>query len=153
MSTLEYIYLACAIAGALIFLFRMIMMLAGGIGGAEGEVEGLEGADFGDIGDADVGDFEFDLDTGEEGAFGLDDTDASFNFLSIQGVSSFIMMFGIVGLAVARMAIPSIFSFIAGVAAGSFTVWVVSLIFKNMIRLQSDAMLQRQHAVGKTGTV
>ncbi|MCD6475037.1 MAG: NfeD family protein [Anaerolineaceae bacterium] len=150
MSTVEYIYLACAIAGALIFLFRMIMMLAGGIGGGDGEVDG---ADFGDIGDADVGEFEFELDTGEEGAFGLDDTDASFNFLSIQGVSSFIMMFGIVGLAVARMAIPSIFSFIAGVAAGAFTVWVVSLIFKNMIRLQSDGTLKLQNAIGKTGTV
>lgn len=148
MLTIEYIYLACAIAGAIIFLIRMIMMLVGGIGGADGDL-----GDVGDLEGMEGVDFEFELDTGEEGAFGLDDTDASFNFLSIQGVSSFIMMFGIVGLAIARMAIPSIFSFIAGVAAGTFTVWIVSLVFKNMIRLQSDGTLKVQNAVGQTGTV
>ena len=152
MSTLEYIYLACAIAGAVIFLIRMILMLVGGLGdtdGDVGDVGSMDGADFGDMGDfgnVDAADI-------DHGGFGIEDTDASFNVLSIQGVSSFIMMFGIVGLAFARMAIHPVLSFLTGVAAGSFTVWVVSLVFKGMIRLQSDGTMKLQNAIDQTGTV
>jgi len=151
MSTLEYIYLACAIAGAIIFLIRMVLMLMGGLGDADGEMGEMEGADFGDFGDAEIGDIgDADADLG---GFGVEDTDASFNVLSIQGVSSFVMMFGIVGLAFAKMPTAPFLSFLAGVIAGSFTVWVVSRVFKAMIRLQSDGTMQLKNAVGQTGKV
>ena len=156
MSTLEYIYLACAIAGAIIFLVRMVLMFAGGFGGGDTELDaGADGADFGDMEEIDLAEG-----YGSEAAMeidgvesGIEDTDISFRFLSVQGISSFIMMFGIVGLAIAKAPIHPIFSLMAGIGAGLFTVWVISLIFAAATGLQSDGTMRMKSAVGEIGTV
>ena len=160
MSTLEYIYLACAIAGAIIFILRMILLVTTGFSGGEGDLDGMEigdmdgldGIDGMDGVDLDGIDFEapedFELDE-----VGLEDTDFSFRFLSVQGVSSFIMMFGIVGLAIANASPYAILSLSGATGAGVFTVWVVSLIFRWMSKLQSDGTMQVENAVEQVGTV
>lgn len=180
MTTLESIYLACAIAGAVIFLIRTVLMFAGGgfhdLGG-HGDGGGIHdfGADGHDAGGAhvfgggvhDIGGGHVDaghIDMGHDGgaidihqADLTDDTlsnpDVSFRFLSVQGISSFIMMFGIVGLAVASTPLWPIVSLFAAIAAGVFTVWVVSLLFAAMTGLQSDGTLRLNSAVGAVGTV
>ncbi|MBN2048623.1 MAG: NfeD family protein [Anaerolineaceae bacterium] len=160
MTTLEYIYLACAIAGAIVFIARMVLMLVGGFGGAEGGMDSVGemgdldagGVDDFDLSGADAASVDLDLDADAGGA-DFDNPDFSFRFLSLQGVSSFIMMFGIVGLAIAKAPISPIFSLIAGIAAGVLTVWVVSLIFGLMIRLQSDGTMRMQSGVGERGEV
>lgn len=160
MSTLEYIYLACAIAGAIIFILRMILLVVGGFGGGDGDMDGmdvgdmdgLEGMDGLDA--MDVGDLDLDgMDNIDLEELGLEDTDFSFRFLSIQGVSSFIMMFGIVGLAIAKASPYAFLSLSGATGAGVFTVWVVSLIFKFMTRLQSDGTMRVENAVEQVGTV
>ena len=158
MSTLEYIYLACAIAGAIIFILRMILLVAGGFGGGDadldgmdvGDMDGLDGFDGMDVADLDLEGMEEFIDLEE---IGLEDTDFSFRFLSVQGVSSFIMMFGIVGLAIARQSPYAILSLSGATGAGVFTVWVVSLIFKWMGKLQSDGTMHVENAVEEVGTV
>jgi membrane protein implicated in regulation of membrane protease activity len=161
MTTLEYIYLACAIAGAIIFIVRMVLMFAGGFGG-DTDLDLDAGADGADLGgmelDLDGADFDGagieELDRAEaNGASGLEDTDLSFRFLSVQGISSFIMMFGIVGLAIAKAPIHPVFSLFAGIGAGLFTVWVISLIFAAATGLQSDGTMHMKSAVGEIGKV
>ena len=152
MSTLEYIYLACAISGAIIFILRMILLVAGGFGGGDGDVdgmdvgdmEGLEGFDGADVSDLDLEGMQDVVDLEE---LGLEDTDFSFRFLSVQGVSSFIMMFGIVGLAIANASRFAILSLTGATGAGVFTVWVVSLIFKWMTKLQHDGTMHVENAL------
>ena len=160
MSTLEYIYLACAIAGAIIFILRMILLFAGGFGGGEGDLDGMDvgdldldgmdGLDGMDISGLDLDGMEDIVDLEE---IGLEDTDFSFRFLSIQGVSSFIMMFGIVGLAIARQSPYAILSLSGAIGSGVFTVWVVSLIFKWMGKLQHDGTMKVENAVEQVGTI
>jgi membrane protein implicated in regulation of membrane protease activity len=161
MTTLEYIYLACAIAGAIIFGVRIVLMFAGGFGGdTDMDLDGgADSADFGDIDmDLDGADFdgagieELDL---AEASIETDpgDTDLSFRFLSVQGISSFIMMFGIVGLAISKAPIHPVFSLFAGIGAGLFTVWIISLIFIAATSLQSDGTMRMRSAVGETGKV
>ena len=159
MTTLEYIYLACAIAGAIIFIVRIVLMFVGGFSGdTDMELEsGADGADFGDI-DVDGADFDGagieELDLAEASSdSGLENSDLSFRFLSVQGISSFIMMFGIVGLAISKAPIHPVFSLFAGIGAGLFTVWIISLIFVAATGLQSDGTMRMKSAVGETGTV
>ncbi|HET60096.1 MAG TPA: hypothetical protein ENN32_06980 [Chloroflexi bacterium] len=160
MTTLEYIYLACAIAGAIIFVVRIVLMFVGGFGGdTDMDLDvGADGADFGDIEmELDGADFDASIegfDLAEASADSdLGDTDLSFRFLSVQGISSFIMMFGIVGLAIAKAPIHPVFSLFAGIGAGLFTVWIISLIFVAATGLQSDGTMRMTSAVGETGKV
>jgi len=160
VTTLEYIYLACAIAGAIIFVVRIVLMFVGGFGGdTDMDLDvGADGADFGDIEmELDGADFDASIegfDLAEASADSdLGDTDLSFRFLSVQGISSFIMMFGIVGLAIAKAPIHPVFSLFAGIGAGLFTVWIISLIFVAATGLQSDGTMRMTSAVGETGKV
>ena len=161
MSTLEYIYLACAIAGAIIFVLRMIMLVVGGFGAGDGDLdaggdldglEGMDGLDGVDVGEMELDGMDFDM-PDDMDDIGLEDTDFSFRFLSVQGISSFIMMFGIVGLAIAKASPFAVLSLSGATGAGVFTVWVVSLIFKWMAKLQSDGTMHVENAVAQVGTV
>jgi hypothetical protein len=160
MTTLEYIYLACAIAGAIIFGVRIVLMFVAGFGGdTDMDLDvGTDSADFGDMEmDLDGADFDGgieELDLAEASADSDPaNSDLSFRFLSVQGISSFIMMFGIVGLAIAKAPIHPVFSLFAGIGAGLFTVWIISLIFVAATGLQSDGTMRMKSAVGVIGKV
>ena len=80
LTWIEIIYWASTIIGGTLFILRVIMMFIGGSTGDDGIDSALEsGADLsaGDHVEADV----------------------SFKLMSVQGLTSFFMMFGLVGLA------------------------------------------------------
>ncbi|MDR2861966.1 MAG: NfeD family protein [Syntrophobacterales bacterium] len=79
------------------------------------------------------------------------DSDAGFQLLSLYGLSSFFMMFGLVGLALYKQS--QLFSVIGAVAAGLISVWLIGKIFKAATRLQSSGTLQISDAIGCVGTV
>ena len=125
LAALEIFFLACAIIGGVLFLFRMVLFFMGGDGDFDG-----------DMGDVDFG-----------------DTDVSFQFFSLQGLTAAFMMFGLVALAVSRGGWSGIWAVSGGVLAAAITVWVISRIFTGMKRLQSDGTLKYDNAVGKEGKV
>lgn len=127
MTQAEWFFLACAIIGGVVFLLRLALMLIG-LG------------DQGDISEVDAGN-------------GDHASDEGFRFLSIQGMSSFFLMFGLVGLTVLRNGGAVWMAFAGAFGSGGFTVWLVSLLFKGMKRMQSDGTLRIQNAVGQEGTV
>jgi len=143
LSWIEIIYWGSTIIGGTLFILRTIMMLIGG---------GLGGEDF----DADIdtnfdADFDPDLDFDHTGTAA--DSDFSFQLLSMQGLTAFFMMFGLVGLATLKAKVAIILSIGSGVLAGLFAVWVISLIFSQMKKLQSEGTLVIQNAVGVSGSV
>lgn len=82
------------------------------------------------------------------------DSDEGFQLLSLYGLSSFFMMFGLVGLALYRQSKVGIsFSVIGAVVAGFISVWVIGKIFKAATRLQSSGTMQTSDAIGCKGTV
>lgn len=127
LSTIELIFWVSAIVGGAIFILRLVMMLVG------------FGADH--VGDLDTGP---DMHT---------DTDVSFKLLSLQGVTAFFMMFGLVGLSLFAARSSTFISILGGVAAGAFTVWVLSIIFSKMKLLQSDGTIDIKNAIGVHGSV
>ena len=133
--TLDHIYIGCATLGGALFVVRLILMFLGGDHGDGG-------------GDGDVGDLHHD---------GLADSDVSFKILSLQGITAFTMMFGLVGLAITRTlpmgSVGKLISLAGGAVAGFVSVWVVAWIFDLMKNLQSTGELNIEEAIGQEGKV
>jgi len=82
------------------------------------------------------------------------DSDAGFQALTVQGVSSFLTMFGIVGYTLFHGAlVAAALAIFAGLGAGVFSMWLMQKIFRSMLRLQSSGTVSLFAAVGSVGTV
>ena len=134
LSVIEIIYWASTIIGGTLFILRLGMMF---IGGGISD-DGLDAA-------LDAGDTDLDVDHG--------DADSSFKLLSVQGLTSFFMMFGLVGLALLRANLPVLLTIVGGTLAGLITVAVTGVIFTQMKRLQTEGTIRIQNTVGSEGTV
>lgn len=133
---LETIYLVCAVAGGAILVLRVILMVIG-------------------LGDGDdVLDMHTEVDMDADGALDVGDGHGpTFNFFSIQSISGFFTMFGLVGLGLLQVNATQFWSLVGALAAGVFTAWCTGMIFLNMRRLQSEGTLVIENAVGEQGTV
>lgn len=136
LTSVERIYAVCALVGGILFVIRTLMTLIGG---------------FDSDGDFDIPD---DVDVSDVAVTESGTADASFRALSIQGITAFFMMFGLVGLALSRQNNAGVaISTLGGAIAGIITVWLISKIFRSMLRLQSDGTLRYENAIGKDGSV
>jgi hypothetical protein len=82
------------------------------------------------------------------------DSDAGFQALTIQGISSFLAMFGVVGYTLFHGAVVgAALSIVAAVGAGVASMWIIHKIFRGMLRLQSSGTVSLFAAVGSEGTV
>jgi membrane protein implicated in regulation of membrane protease activity len=132
---LNTIYLICAVAGGTVLVLRLIAMVFGlGSGGEAPDVS------------ADM-DVDAAMDIGEHGA------GAEANYLSIQSLSGFFTMFGLVGMGLLQVNAGPLWSLVGALAAGVFTAWVTAMIAAALLRLQSSGTLQISNAVGQEGTV
>jgi membrane protein implicated in regulation of membrane protease activity len=129
LNGFEIFFLICAIVGGFFVLAKLIMQFIGA------------GADI-----------DTDLDTGIDTQHV--DSDIGFKALSMHGLTSFLMMFGLVGFALYRQSHVGMFLSILGASiAGFASVWVIGRIFASVSRLQSSGTLATASAVGSTGTV
>ncbi len=134
LSFLEIIYWIFTIIGGTLFILRTLMMFIGG----ELSDDALDAA------------LESGVDpSGDHGA----DSDAGFKLLSLQGLTAFFMMFGLVGLALLNTALPSFLSVIGGTVAGLLTFAALRLIFTQMKRLQSEGTIHLKNTIGTQGSV
>jgi membrane protein implicated in regulation of membrane protease activity len=149
LRPIEKVFLISAILGGAIFVVRLILFFIGmGHHGVDADT-GFD-ADVGHLGEVghDVGDAHGDL----HGH--ADETESSFKFISLQGITAFFMMFGLVGLALSRQSKwPATLSIFGAVAAGLFSVWVIGKLLSAMGRLQSEGTLDIRNAIGQEGTV
>ena len=131
MSGLERTFTVCAIVGAVLFTLRVILQIFGGDADA----------DVGDVGD--VGDLA-----------DATDSDASFRFFSVQGITAFLLIFGLAGLALLKESgVAPLWSIVGAMAAGILTMWAVALIFVFMQRMQSSGNVKMVNAIGQVGKV
>jgi hypothetical protein len=138
LTWIEIIYWASTIIGGTLFILRAAMMLIGGFG------DGAIDTDFG-------GDVSGDFDTGVTGDHA--DADVSFKLISIQGMTSFFMMFGLVGLALLKANVPVFLTVVGGIIAGFITVGITGLVFTQMKRLQTEGTIDIQNTIGTEGSV
>jgi membrane protein implicated in regulation of membrane protease activity len=164
MAWIETIYWGATIIGGTLFILRTILMVVGG---------GLGHHDYDTHLDGDVGDIHVDHDLGVDHDIPTDhdvhldhdiyldadhtdtpfDTDFSFKLLSMQGLTAFFMMFGLVGLTLLKADLAILVTILGGAAAGLFAVWVISLLFYQTKRLQSSGTIVIKNAIGENGSV
>lgn len=133
-TTIDFFYLACAVIGAVMFIVRAVMgAFAGDAGDFDGDVGAHDLAGDAALHDPGVG--------------------QPFHWFSLQGLTGFFIMFGLVGLALSRAGWPVMGSALAGLLAGGGTMLVVAYLLYSMQRLQADGNLRIMNAVGKEGTV
>lgn len=127
----ENFFLLCAGIGGFFLVAKFIMGLAGGLMEAE---------------------LDHDL-TGVEAHHA--DSDAGFKLLSLHGIASFLMMFGLVGLALYRQShVGTLIALGGAVVAGLGTAWVIGKLFQVAGRMQSSGTLSPTVGLlASTGTV
>ena len=113
-SGLELFFLACAAIGGFFVLVKLVLQFVGGDG---------------------------DLDSAVDPDIGIDadhtNSDTGFRVLSLHGLSSFFMMFGLVGLAFSHQSQAGLGLTLGGaVLAGLGSVWVIGKLFQGAGRLQ-----------------
>lgn len=128
LTWIEIIYWASTIIGGTLFILRVIMMFMGG----SVSDDAIDSA----------------IDTGDPA-----DADISFKLMSVQGLTSFFMMFGLVGLALLKAGLPVFWTVLGGILAGLVTVAVTGLVFTQMKRLQTEGNINIQNTVGTEGNV
>jgi hypothetical protein len=151
LTWIEIIYWTAAIIGGTLFLLRVGMMLIGG--------------GFGD-GDADIShdiphdiphdvphDLHVDGNVHSDAAPDHPSSNISFKLLSMQGLTSFFMMFGLVGLALLKSSLPVLVTVMGAMLAGLITVAIIGLIFSQMNRLQTEGTIRIQNTIGTAGSV
>lgn len=128
--TLHQFFLYCAIGGGTLFLVQLVLSMLG-MGDADLDFGGHHGAE-----------------TGHTSA------DTAFKVLSLQGLTAFFGMFGLVGLALHdENHVHPVLAVMGASAAGSFTTWLIARLFRAARKLETSGTMDLQKAVGATGTV
>lgn len=132
LNGVEIFFLICAIIGGIFVIIRFIMMLIGMDHGVDGDLSG--------------GLHDFD---GHHA-----DSDVGFKLLSLQGITSFLLMFGLVGMALYNQSKVGLFiSMFGAVLAGLASVWIIAKMFSFVLKLQSSGTISIDSTVGAQGKV
>jgi membrane protein implicated in regulation of membrane protease activity len=134
-AVLDSLFVFSAIVGGGAFVLRTVLMLLG-----IGVVHSFGG--------------DHDLGADHVGGATHSDTDVGARLISIQGIAAFLMIFGLVGLALTREAgLPPQLAVAIALAAGLAAMWAVAKVFALMLGLQSSGTLDLAEAVGQEGVV
>ena len=128
ITGIDILFAVMALIGTVLFLIYFILIMIGGV--ADGVLE--------------VAGFDADFDMGAEGIF---------HMLTIQGILSFIMMFGISGLAVTQSDGGDLLAIAVAVISGIFSMWIIGKVFQVMKSLEVDGTVKHSLAVGAQGKV
>ena len=147
LNGLDIFFIVCALVGGIPIIIRFIFQFIGADMGHDVSM----GGDIAGGGDFHVGG---DL-HGDAGSHPDDfDPDASLRFLSLHGITSFLMMFGLVGFALYRQSqVGAGLSIGGGVVAGLISFWVVGKMFQLLGKMQSSGTITNDATIGCHGNV
>lgn len=127
LNGIEVFFLICAGVGGILLVVRLILQFLGAA-------------------DGDLGGHDFDV-------HHLD-ADASLKLLSLHGLTAFLLMFGLVGLALSwQSGAGTLISILGAFVAGLISFWIISKLFSSMNKLQSSGTMSLEQAVGCEGEV
>lgn len=93
---------------------------------------------------------------GDDGGDASDagDTDASFQFFSLHGMTVFLLMFGLIGRALLiDSRVSEGWALFGATVGGLVSFWGIAQVYLLMMRLQSSGTIDMKNAIGRTGTV
>lgn len=127
ISGIDILFASMALIGTGLFVLYFILLIIGGF--ADGVLEGA---------------FNIDLDM---------DAGFAFELLTLQGILSFIMMFGIFGLAVNQANDNTLMAIGAGTVAGLISMYIMGKVYHLFRGLESEGNVNHANAVGARGEV
>ncbi len=150
LSTLAHVFAYIAIPATLILLIQTVLMLFG-IGDHDfgGDIDTDIDVDIGvdtDVSDGVFGDGspEGDIDVG--GFEGL-------HLFSVRGIIAFFVVFGWVGVALDATALHPALTLLISAVCGFIMMLLIAMLYKWVMRLQSDGTVDLRNALGVSGTV
>jgi hypothetical protein len=132
-----------AILGTSIYTLKMLLMLVFGIGDDIIMDVDIDGFDF--TADVDLGEGDFDLDT--------EQSNSGFTWLSINVVTSFLMLFGWFGLATYNFLHIEIVAIVIGITAGYLGVKLNNWAMFQMAKMSQSGTMNKRKLIGQQGTV
>ena len=129
ISGIDVFFAAMAVIGTILFMIYFALVLIGGV--ADGIADAIPFLDV---------NFEM-------------DAEGVFHMLTIQGLLSFMMMFGIFGLAVSQGNYGALPAITAGTITGLGSMWMVGKVFQAIAGLETDGTVSHSQAHGAKGTV
>jgi len=129
ISGIDVFFAAMAVIGTILFMIYFALVLIGGV--ADGIADAIPFLDV---------NFEM-------------DAEGVFHMLTIQGLLSFMMMFGIFGLAVSQGDYGALPAIAAGTITGLASMWMVGKVFQAIAGLETDGTVAHNQAHGAKGTV
>ena len=162
LDRMEIFFLVCALVGGIPLIIRLILQFIGA-GDADHDLGGGisdGGIDSGIDSGLDAG-LDADLDSvdavgGVDGVDGDTDLDpsGSLKLLSLHGLTSFLMMFGLVGFAMYHHNNLGVAASLGGgTVAGLLSFWIISQLFRFIYGLQSSGTLRHKDFLGAEGVV
>ena len=152
LTGLQKAFLTVGIVGSLVFLIQFVLMLLGG--DSDGDADVSADAEMGvNAGDGADGVIDH-VPEGTEVDHVHADSDVGFKLLSLQSLSVFLMMFGLVGLAVNKGGkYGDGASLAAGFITGFIFMYLVAKMFAFFKSLQNSGTMNLNNAVGQEGRV
>ena len=129
ITGVDVFFAATAVIGTILFIIYFLLVMIGGV--ADGIADSIPFLDI-------------NLEMDAEGVF---------HMLTIQGLLSFMMMFGIFGLAASQADQNAIIAILAGSIAGVASMWIVGKVFQAVASLETDGTVVHSEAIGAKGTV
>jgi len=129
ITGIDVFFAAMAVIGTILFMIYFALVLVGGV--ADGIADAIPFLDI-------------NLEMDAEGVF---------HMLTIQGLLSFMMMFGIFGLAVSQGGYNAFPAILAGTLMGTVSMWIVGKVFQAVASLETDGTVVHSQALGAKGTV
>lgn len=127
LAGIEIVFLICAVTGGIFLFVRLVLQFIGA---------------------------DHDVDTGTDIDVHHMDADVSFKLISLHGLTSFLLMFGLVGFALYRQSAAGAFiALLGGIIAGLIAVWIIGKLFATIGKLQSSGTMDISGAIGSQGTV
>jgi len=123
---IEYFFYACSIFGGVFFVVRLLLQVMGFMN---------------------ISDIDFDTDQD------ISDSYDSFKYLSIQNLTAFFLMFGLVGLGLIKSHINILITLSCASLSGVFTVYLMVKIFSSVSYFESSGTLNMNNAIGQEGIV
>lgn len=144
LTLLGQILSCIAIPSTLVLLIQTVLTLIGASHSTDFDVDGQTDIDTGDVPDDGV--FEStDADT--------ESIDAGFRILSLRSIIAFFAVFGWVGLILEKNNTGSFITIPVSIISGFIAMLIVALLFRWIIKLQSDGTQSIKNALGVSGTV
>lgn len=160
LGLLGQVFVLIATPATVVLIIQLILSVLGIGGGAEAAdgadgldgMDGADGLDGADGADADIPGIYGDGDISSPEP-GIGNTDAGLRLFTLRGIVAFFAVGGWAGAVAAERGLSPVVSSLIAFGAGAIALVLIALLFRGLMKLQSDGTADIRNALGVSGVV